>query len=112
MVNFDQMILLVVQDIHSDNISDFKDFKSIIDYCKTDKIPVYMITRCSLEEQKNFKKKFDVDIVVLQNYDENGLKMISRSDPSMLVLKKGIVKGKFTSNEIPKIEDLKTILTE
>ncbi len=112
MVKLDKVILLVIQDIKCDNISNFKNFKPIIDYCQKNKIPIYLITRCSLEEQTNFKKKFDVDIVVLQNYDENGLKMISRSDPSMLVLRKGIVKGKFTSNDIPEIEDLKTILTE
>jgi hypothetical protein len=112
MVQIDEVVLLVVQDIKGENIADFKYFKSIIDYCKTVKIPVYLITRCSLQEQMDFKKKLNLEIIFLQNYDENGLKMISRSDPAMLVLKKGIVKGKFTSNNIPEIEDLKSILIE
>ena len=112
MLKMNQLVLLVAQDIKSENLTDFENYKKIIAYCESNKVPIYLITRCSIEEQQNFKKKFDINIIFLQNYDENGLKMISRSDPSMLIIEKGIVKEKYTSYQIPDIEDLKSILAD
>ena len=39
-------------------------------YCQKNKIPIYLITRCSLEEQTNFKKKFNSkELEIVQDAD-------------------------------------------
>jgi uncharacterized membrane protein YphA (DoxX/SURF4 family) len=110
MNNYDQVVLIVSENINTANWSDFEEWKEMIQFYRNNKVPFFLITRCSLKEQAEFKKNLGFPIIVLQNYDETGLKIISRSNPSLLILKKGVVVEKYTSYGLPNIEDLKSIL--
>ena len=53
-----------------------------------------------------FREKYQFKVPVFLN-DEIGLKAIARSNPSMMILEKGVVKGKFPHRSIPTYEWLK-----
>jgi hypothetical protein len=53
-----------------------------------------------------FRKANNFDIPIFLN-DETELKAIARSNPSLMVLKKGVVKGKYPTNSTPSVEWLK-----
>ena len=105
-----RFIFFSSEDLTSDNWSEIERYREIIQLCYKLNIPVFLITRCSLNEELKFKKKFGEHILIFQNYDETGLRMISRSNPSLILIEKGRVVEKYTSYNLPDSEDLKSIL--
>lgn len=80
--------------------------KAIIAYGKAARIPVIMLTRGSRADINAWKKKYQLSIATFVN-DDKGLMMISRSNPNLMLLRKGIVKAKYTRLRLPKGETLK-----
>lgn len=107
MVKMNQVVLLVSEHLDNENWDAFEDFKDIMNYYESKKIPLYLITRSSYEAQQIFEKKLGSNVIILQNYDEVGLKMVSRANPSLVIIEKGKVIGKYTRYSLPDIEDLK-----
>lgn len=81
-------------------------YKEIVSYCKQNKIPFIMVTNSNRMEIDAFRKANKFDIPIFLN-DETELKAIARSNPSLMVLKNGIVKGKYPTNSTPSVEWLK-----
>jgi hypothetical protein len=111
MVKMNQVVLLVSEHLNNENWDAFEDFKDIINYYESKKIPLFLITRSSYEAQQIFKKKLGSNVIILQNYDDVGLKMVSRANPALVLIEKGKVIGKHTRYSLPDIEDLKSILS-
>ena len=65
-----------------------------------------MIVNANKEEINAFRKKHNFNIPVFLN-DETELKAIARSNPSLLVIEKGIMKGKFTHRSTPSFDWIK-----
>ena len=86
--------------------SDIEKVKAIITYGKEARIPVIMLTRGSRAEINAWKRKYKLSIATFVN-DDKGLMMISRSNPNLMLLKKGIVKAKYTRLRLPEGETLK-----
>lgn len=81
-------------------------YKEIVSYCKQNKIPFIMVTNSNRSDIDAFRKKNQFDVPVFLN-DETELKAIARSNPSLMVIQKGIVKGKYPTNSTPSVEWLK-----
>ena len=81
-------------------------YKEIVSYCKQNKIPFIMVTNSNRSDIDAFRKKNQFDVPIFLN-DETELKAIARSNPSLMVLQKGIVKGKYPTNSTPSVEWLK-----
>jgi hypothetical protein len=111
MVKMNQVVLFVSEHLNNENWDAFEDFKDIINYYESKKIPLFLITRSSYEAQQIFKKKLGSNVIILQNYDDVGLKMVSRANPALVLIEKGKVIGKYTPYSLPDIEDLKSILS-
>jgi uncharacterized membrane protein YphA (DoxX/SURF4 family) len=96
--------------LNSKNVSDEKAnwkqinrYKAINAYCVKHKIPFFMITSSAKDEINAFRKKYNLTIPIFYN-DETELKAISRSNPALLVIQNGIVKGKFPHRSTPTVE--------
>lgn len=63
-------------------------------------IPIVLITSADSDQIRNFRKKYGLRIPTFIN-DETELKIVSRSNPSLVVLRKGVVLGKYTRSVIP-----------
>jgi uncharacterized membrane protein YphA (DoxX/SURF4 family) len=105
-VKADRIFVLTVKNLNEANWSAVERYKSIYAECKKAKIPFVMIVNANKEEINAFRKKHKFNIPVFLN-DETELKAIARSNPSLLVIEKGIMKGKFTHRSTPSFDWIK-----
>lgn len=101
-----KMIILIAGNLESSNWSSIHTYKSILAKAQKDKIPMIMLSSSSREEVNAFRKKYGFKIPTFTN-DETELKAIARSNPSLLILKKGVVKGKYPWRAAPDYDWLK-----
>lgn len=96
----DRVMVLSVKSMSKANWNQIKRYKELYESAKADGIPFIMICNGSREEIVEFRKKNGMDIPVFLN-DETELKAIARSNPSLLIIEKGIVKGKYPHRSTP-----------
>jgi hypothetical protein len=101
-----QIVILCARNLNEANWKNIERIKSIYKNCKNEKIPFILITNSDIRQIYYFRKKNKFNVPVFNN-DETGLKVISRSNPSMLILKWGIVAGKYPHRSIPTYDWLK-----
>lgn len=94
------IIIVFAKDLKRANFNEIKKFKSIQMNCEKNGIPFIMICSAIRSEINAFRKKFDFNVPVFVN-DEKTIKTVSRSNPSLLVIKNGIVKGKYPHRSLP-----------
>ncbi|MDG2464162.1 MAG: hypothetical protein P8M61_03665 [Crocinitomicaceae bacterium] len=95
-----KLIILSVRNLNDADWSEIEKLKDILKKSQKDNIPMIMLVSSSMEDVRAFKKKYNFSIPVFIT-DETELKAIARSNPSLLLLKKGIVKGKFPKRAFP-----------
>ena len=66
-----------------------------------------MICNATRDEINKFRKKHSFKLPVF-SMDEIELKIISRSNPALLVLENGVVKAKYSKRTIPAKDKFKT----
>lgn len=106
-VKADKIIVISSKNLMEGNWKQIERYKSIFESCKKAGIPFVIITNASREQINSFRKKHKFNVPIFLN-DETELKAIARSNPSMLVIQKGIVSGKYPHRSTPTFEWLKT----
>ena len=103
----DKIVILISRNLEEANWATIDRIKAIYNECKKKDIPFIMICNASREAINAFRKKnnFDVPTFVM---DEIELKIVSRSNPSILTLEKGVVKSKYPFRSIPTKENFIT----
>ncbi|MDX1653265.1 MAG: DoxX family membrane protein [Brumimicrobium sp.] len=96
----DQIILIVSRNISEGNFSRIQRLREVADKAREYNIPVIMITTSSTEQIKAFREKYELNIPTVIN-DETELKALTRSNPTLMVLKKGVVSGKYAFRSTP-----------
>lgn len=106
-ISQDKIVLFVSRKIDEADWSCLKEVKAIFEACQKKNIPFIMIANGVQEDLNAFRKNnsFDVPLFLL---DEIELKIISRSNPALLVLEKGVVKAKYSHRSIPTKEKFET----
>jgi hypothetical protein len=99
----DVIVMLSVKKLSKANWDQVERYKSIFAECKRSGIPFLMICNASRKEINSFRKKYNFRVPAFVN-DETELKAISRSNPSLLIVKKGVVKGKYPHRSTPTFE--------
>jgi hypothetical protein len=83
--------------------------KDLIEKANQNSVPVYILTASGKPEIAKLEKEFKLNAKYL-TIDETELKIIVRSNPGMIMLKKGVVSGKWPGRSLPNWEDVKEIL--
>lgn len=96
----DQIILIFSRDITKGNFSRIQRLKEIASKAEENNIPMLMISTVSKEDILAFRDEYELDIPTLMN-DETELKAITRSNPTLMILNKGVVKGKYAFRSTP-----------
>lgn len=96
----DAIVVITTKNIEQANWDAIERYKSILEETKKLGIPMIMLCSSSREGMLEFRKKHNFDIPMFTN-DEIELKAIARSNPSMMVIQKGIVTGKFAHRSTP-----------
>ena len=87
--------------------SEIESIKQIFKDCKKKNVPFVVMCGASREDIEKFRKKHAFYAPFFVN-DETEMKAISRSNPAMLVIEKGIVVGKYSQRTIPSSKAFKT----
>jgi hypothetical protein len=101
-----KIALIVAPDLQKGDWERIDKWQALLGYFETKRIPFVMLTSSSEPIIRAFKRKMNFDIPVFVN-DATELKTISRSNPALLYLENGVVKGKFTSIQTPSVERFK-----
>lgn len=105
-VSAKQLVVLIAKNLKEANWNEINRYKSIASWCKDANIPFFMITNSNRQQINYFRKKYNFNIPVFLN-DETELKAIARSNPSLMVLQQGVVKGKFPHRSTPTFDWLR-----
>ena len=96
----DQIILVISKDLQKGNFNRVEQLKEIAKKAHEEAIDMIMITASGSDEIEAFRASQGLDIPTLQN-DEIEIKAITRSNPTLMVLKNGVVKGKYAFRSTP-----------
>ncbi len=99
----DDIIVVTTKNLNEADWSTVENYKAIFAKAKEKEIPMVLLCSASREDMLAFRKKYKFDIPMFTN-DEIELKTIARSNPSMMIVQKGIVTGKFTFRSIPSFD--------
>lgn len=100
LVNEKQIIILFSKNLKEANFSKISAYKSIFNDSKKRKIPMILICSSNRDDINAWRKKYKIDIPAFIN-DETELKAIARSNPSLMIIQNGIVKGKYPFRSLP-----------
>lgn len=96
----ERILIVISRDI---NKADFSRVQRLLDIqvkANEHNIPMLLMTTGSKEDIEKFRDDYGLLIPYLIN-DETEIKAITRSNPTLLVLEKGVVKGKFSFRSTP-----------
>lgn len=99
-ISVDQIVMITSKNVEEANWASVETYKSIYAGCKKAGIPFIIVTNGSKEQIEAFRKRYKFDAPIFIN-DETELKAIARSNPSLMVLQKGIVAGKYSHRSTP-----------
>lgn len=102
-----RIVMVVSKSLEEGTWSNMDKLKALQAECKKKKVPFILICNASRESINAFRKKNKFNAAVF-SMDEIELKIISRSNPSIVVLEKGVVKGKYPYRSIPSAESFRT----
>jgi len=99
-LSLDKALLMTIRDIDSYNESAIDDLKEVYEQAKENGVPFFILTPATQEKIDEFKKKHDFNATYL-TMDGTEIKIIVRSNPGLVLLKKGTVIDKWPSLSIP-----------
>lgn len=82
------------------------EIKNIIDAATKEGVPVYILTASGKEQTDKLEKEYKLNARYL-TMDETELKIVVRSNPGLIMLKKGVVTGKWPGRSLPDWADIK-----
>lgn len=98
-----RIVVLISKRLNEANWSKMQRYKEILAMCEKRNIPMVLLVSSNPTEIAEFRKKYGFNIPVFLN-DETELKAITRSNPAMLIIEKGIVKAKYPHRSTPSAE--------
>ena len=105
-VKSSMIFILFSKELKKAEIADLQKVKALERLLKSKKIPFVLITNEQRPFIKYWLKKNGLKLPTFTN-DATELKAVSRSNPSLMVVKHGIVKGKYPNKSIPSIDWIK-----
>lgn len=96
----DQIIIVFSRFLDKGNFSRIARLKEIAKNAKENDIPMLVISTATKPEVTAFRERTGLNIPTLQN-DETELKTITRANPTLMVIKNGVVKGKYSYRSTP-----------
>lgn len=102
-----RIVMVVSKSLEEGSWYNIDKLKALQKECKKKKVPFILICNASRESINAFREKQKWNVAVF-SMDEIELKIISRSNPSVVVLEKGVVKGKYPYRSTPSAESFRT----
>ena len=100
------IFIMFSKELKKAEIDDLQKVKALERFLKSKKVPFVLITNEQRPFIKYWLKKNGLKLPAFTN-DATELKAVSRSNPSLMIVKHGIVKGKYPNKSIPSIDWIK-----
>lgn len=98
-----QIFIVISKKINDANWKNIDALKEMAKLCQAKGVPMIMLVSSNADEIAAFRKRYQLNIPILLN-DETELKAITRSNPALMILEKGVVKSKFSFRMTPSAE--------
>lgn len=98
------VVLLMMYDLTTARTSRLPRIKALVDAAQAQGWGVFGITRSTYQEVAEFKHQHQLPVDFFQ-CDEKTIKMAVRANPGILLLKQGVVMGKWHGNTTPTFEE-------
>ena len=99
---------LILKDIKTADFSKAQKINQLSEYAKKNNINFIALTATPDEDIEKIRKKYNFTFNFF-NTDQIVLKTMIRSNPGLILIKKGIIIKKWSKNDIPTVEKLKSI---
>jgi uncharacterized membrane protein YphA (DoxX/SURF4 family) len=100
------VFFIIVPELKKTDDKGFQKMKEIGEAAEKDNRYVYILTGSIISDMQAYEKAHELHFEVY-NADATPLKTIMRSNPGLLILKKGVIVGKFHYHDLTTYEDLK-----
>lgn len=100
------LFFIIIPELKKIDDKGFDKVKSIAEAAEKDNRYVYILTGSLIEDMQTYEKKHNAHFEIY-NTDATPLKTIMRSNPGLLILKKGIIVGKYHYHELTTYDALK-----
>jgi hypothetical protein len=104
-VSEDYIFLMTIRDMESANLGSLDSFKEVLNGARENGIPFYVLSPATTAAVDAFKAEHDFDATFL-GFDGTEIKIIVRSNPGLILLKKGTVLDKWPSRSVEEFEDI------
>lgn len=101
--------LLISPDLDKADDQNFGDIDQIYELCQDNSIPFYCLTASTEKSQQHWQNITGAEYPFCMT-DATTLKTMIRSNPGLMLLEKGVVRGKWSHNRLPETTELETML--
>lgn len=101
--------LLISPDLDKADDQNFGDIDQIYEFCQDNSIPFYCLTASTETSQQHWQNITGAEYPFCMT-DATTLKTMIRSNPGLMLLEKGVVRGKWSHNRLPETTELETML--
>ena len=101
--------LLISPDLDKADDQNFGDIDQIYEFCQDNSIPFYCLTASTEKSQQHWQNITGAEYPFCMT-DATTLKTMIRSNPGLMLLEKGVVRGKWSHNRLPETIELETML--
>ena len=101
--------LLISPDLDKADDQNFGDIDQIYEFCQDNSIPFYCLTASTEKSQQHWQNITGAEYPFCMT-DATTLKTMIRSNPGLMLLEKGVVRGKWSHNRLPEATELETML--
>lgn len=103
LLNAPTAIVLFANDLQTGNFSEIATLKAIYASAQRRNIPFVMVCAGSREDIDQWRKKYNFQVPAF-SMDFIELEVVARSNPSLMILQNGVVKGKYPHRSLPKFD--------
>jgi uncharacterized membrane protein YphA (DoxX/SURF4 family) len=108
-IHADEVYIAIIKDLDQTNVDGINKLKQLYQEIQKDGIPMFIVCSSSPDEINKFKAKYGLSIPMFLN-DEKVVKTITRSNPALLIVRKGTIVGKYPHRSIPSYKWIKKYL--
>ena len=105
LITTDNVFLMTIRDIESVNLSHIADFKSLYEKATEKGVPFFVLSPATQEQISKFKRENDFNPTFL-SFDGVEVKIIVRSNPGLVLVRKGTVIDKWPCRSVPEFENV------
>jgi hypothetical protein len=101
-----KIVLVIARELNKMPEESILRLKDIQAACKRKKVPFAVLCGASDEAIDAFRKKHDFQAAFFVN-DGTEMKVITRSNPTLMIVERGVIKAKYPHRSIPTKEEFK-----